>query len=163
MLDKKTYDNEFPQLQSSCLFRGVKRKINTENKDQSQHISSKESNSVETKEKERAFIDKLKNNLPVIADKCGLSLHTTMTNIKLPQNENISFPVLDTPRKKIKDMTVDEKREYKINKTQIQREQQKISTSIIGSRPFYPFRHGRIWRNFCRGNCNGLRFFVFVD
>ena len=56
-----------------------------------------------------------------------------------------------------------EKREYKINKTQIQREQQKISTSIIGSRPFYPFRHGRIWRNFCRGNCNGLRFFVFVD
>ena len=26
-----------------------------------------------------------------------------------------------------------EKREYKINKTQIQREQQKISTSIIGS------------------------------
>ena len=31
------------------------------------------------------------------------------------------------------------------------------------SRPFSPFRHGRIWRNFFRGNGNVLRYSVFVD
>ena len=51
-----------------------------------------------------------------------------------------------------------EKVEYKINKTQIQKEQQIKRYLLLLS-----FCYGRIWRNFCRGNCNVLRFSVFVD